>query len=157
MRPAPSAVALYSGGRFGNDRSDVVLSRSLVSGNVAQFGTEIDQREGGVVTSTGFNLFGHNGRIKEHALAGRGLILTGIDDIIATSNGTRPTALASILNPTLSNNGGLTQTHALVPGSPAIDGAGTCPAKDQRGVSRPQDGNNDGLPICDIGAFEREP
>ncbi|HEX6206446.1 MAG TPA: choice-of-anchor Q domain-containing protein [Solirubrobacterales bacterium] len=50
----------------------------------------------------------------------------------------------------LTNNGGETDTLALLPGSPAID-AGTnagCPATDQRGVARPQGS------ACDIGAFE---
>jgi CSLREA domain-containing protein len=50
----------------------------------------------------------------------------------------------------LTHNGGRNQTHALLPGSPAID-AGTnagCPATDQRGVARPFG------PACDIGAFE---
>ena len=47
-------------------------------------------------------------------------------------------------------NGGPTQTHALLPGSPAIDAgrATGCPATDQRGVARPQNGT------CDIGAYE---
>jgi CSLREA domain-containing protein len=47
-------------------------------------------------------------------------------------------------------NGGPTQTHALLTGSPAIDagGAAGCPATDQRGVARPQNGT------CDIGAYE---
>jgi len=49
----------------------------------------------------------------------------------------------------LGNNGGPTFTHALLPGSPAIDAAGAgCPATDQRGVTRPQG------PQCDVGAFE---
>jgi hypothetical protein len=50
----------------------------------------------------------------------------------------------------LGNNGGLTQTHALPLGSPAID-AGTntgCPATDQRGAPRPY------VSTCDIGAVE---
>lgn len=50
----------------------------------------------------------------------------------------------------LQNNGGPTPTHALLPGSPAMN-AGTnagCPSTDQRGVSRPQG------PSCDIGAVE---
>ncbi|MDP1546374.1 MAG: choice-of-anchor Q domain-containing protein [Anaerolineales bacterium] len=50
----------------------------------------------------------------------------------------------------LVNNGGFTQTHALLAGSPAID-AGTnagCSAIDQRGVTRPQGS------LCDIGAYE---
>jgi hypothetical protein len=52
----------------------------------------------------------------------------------------------------LANNGGPTDTHALLGGSPAIDAATNtgCPATDQRGVERPQG------PRCDIGAFERE-
>ncbi|HSB00776.1 MAG TPA: choice-of-anchor Q domain-containing protein, partial [Anaerolineales bacterium] len=50
----------------------------------------------------------------------------------------------------LADNGGPTQTMALLPGSPAIDAgdAASCPATDQRGISRPQGGG------CDIGAFE---
>jgi uncharacterized repeat protein (TIGR01451 family) len=56
----------------------------------------------------------------------------------------------------LQDNGGSTLTHALLPGSPAID-AGTntyCPATDQRNSARPVDGDGDGNPICDIGSYE---
>jgi CSLREA domain-containing protein len=56
----------------------------------------------------------------------------------------------------LANNGGPTQTHALLTGSPAID-AGTntgCPSTDQRGVTRPIDGDAVVGAICDIGAYE---
>ena len=49
----------------------------------------------------------------------------------------------------LANNGGATDTHAIAPGSPAIDGGAGCPATDQRGVTRPA--------ACDIGAFEYVP
>jgi hypothetical protein len=52
----------------------------------------------------------------------------------------------------LRNNGGLTLTHALMKGSPAID-AGTnagAPLTDQRGVARPYG------KAADIGAFESE-
>ncbi|MFO7683188.1 MAG: choice-of-anchor Q domain-containing protein, partial [Chloroflexota bacterium] len=47
-------------------------------------------------------------------------------------------------------NGGDTQTHALQPGSPAIDAGNdsACPSIDQRGATRPS-----GL-HCDIGAYE---
>jgi predicted outer membrane repeat protein len=51
----------------------------------------------------------------------------------------------------LASNGGASQTHALLAGSPALDVAvAPCPAMDQRGVSRPQGTS------CDIGAFELE-
>jgi CSLREA domain-containing protein len=52
----------------------------------------------------------------------------------------------------LAANGGPTQTHALLAGSPAIDAAdaATCPPTDQRGTARPQGAG------CDIGAFEME-
>jgi hypothetical protein len=65
----------------------------------------------------------------------------------------------SNLDPTLGplkNNGGVTLTHELLTGSPAIDAVATCEVQtDQRGVSRPQDGNGDRVTKCDIGAFER--
>jgi CSLREA domain-containing protein len=53
----------------------------------------------------------------------------------------------------LQDNGGETYTHALLPGSPAIDkgspGPGsTCETTDQRGIIRPQGSE------CDIGAYE---
>jgi beta-glucanase (GH16 family) len=52
-----------------------------------------------------------------------------------------------LLDP-LADNGGATQTHALLVGSPAIDAANTavCPPTDQRGVARDA--------ACDVGAFE---
>jgi hypothetical protein len=56
----------------------------------------------------------------------------------------------------LSDNGGYTQTHPLLDGSPAIDSGNNpnCLKIDQRGVRRPIDGNGDGIATCDIGAFE---
>jgi predicted outer membrane repeat protein len=64
----------------------------------------------------------------------------------------------------LANNGGTTQTMALMAGSPAIDAGNNliCAAPpvnnvDQRGVGRPIDGNENGIVICDIGAFEAQP
>ena len=63
----------------------------------------------------------------------------------------------------LANNGGPTETHALSSQlvedpatSPAIDSGDNlrCPNNDQRGSLRPDDGDGDGIYVCDIGAFE---
>lgn len=57
----------------------------------------------------------------------------------------------------LADNGGPTQTHALLSGSPAVDAGDNdlCPEADQRGIARPDDGNLDGVAVCDIGAVEQ--
>jgi hypothetical protein len=62
----------------------------------------------------------------------------------------------------LQNNGGPTQTQALLPGSPAIDagnpsgctdGLGHLLKTDQRGMPRPDTEDKSG---CDMGAYERQ-
>jgi len=62
----------------------------------------------------------------------------------------------AVLSTTLANNGGDTKTHALVTGSPAIDAANSsdCPSTDQRGESRPKDGDGKDSAVCDIGSYE---
>jgi hypothetical protein len=92
---------------------------------------------GGSVASGGNNIFDNSGTGCN--------INASLADLINTDAQLQP----------LANNGGPTLTHAIFPGSPAIDkfGAG-CPATDQRGVARPQDGNGDGSSLCDAGAYE---
>jgi hypothetical protein len=80
--------------------------------------------------------------------------------LVNGSNGDIVGSADSPINPRLSplaNHGGPTRTHALLPGSPALD-AGACLGAeglplptDQRGHPRPQ-----GI-ACDIGAFENQP
>ena len=70
--------------------------------------------------------------------------------------GTAGAPLDAGLGP-LTDNGGLTRTHALETGSPAIDadhstGVLDCPATDERGFRRPGDDVADIR--CDAGAFE---
>ena len=57
------------------------------------------------------------------------------------------TGVDPLLGP-LADNGGETNTHALLGGSPAIDAGDTSLTTDQRGVTRPQFG------VDDIGAYE---
>jgi len=72
---------------------------------------------------------------------------------------------ASLLGP-LADNGGPTLTHLPLEFSPTIDaanpavpgsGGNACVAADQRGVSRPQDGDGNATALCDMGAVEIEP
>jgi CSLREA domain-containing protein len=70
-----------------------------------------------------------------------------------TSHGTGDLVNKNPLLMALANNGGPTETMALRVGSPAIDAGSAkadCPAADQRGDPRPDDGEA----RCDIGAYE---
>jgi LysM repeat protein len=46
--------------------------------------------------------------------------------------------------------------YPLLAGSPAIDAGdpGSCPALDQQGSPRPNDGDGDAMAVCDVGAYE---
>ena len=63
---------------------------------------------------------------------------------------------AEVLLAPLADNGGETMTLIPLVGSPAIDAADnvTCESFDQRGEERPQDGDDNGSAVCDIGAVE---
>ncbi len=90
------------------------------------------------------------------AYRARGLLL-GTDQGNCSSDLPTDDALtwSRVLHP-LADNAGPTWTHALRRGSPAIDaGVGTCLGFDQRGISRPRDGDGDGTTVCDLGAYER--
>lgn len=141
----------HGGGIFLDYSNDVILRDSTIADNVAADADSIsifhvavsltiansiivsaDQGancEGSNFTSLGYNLS---------------------DD--ASCNLTQATDMTNtdpLLGP-LADNGGATFTHALLPGSPAIDSgdSANCPATDQRGVSRPQGVG------CDRGAVE---
>ena len=122
----------------------------MIAGNQAAVAPEIENDASSIVTANNFNLFGANGN------AGVSGFTPGPTDIVPS------VPLAQILGP-LKNNGGPTQTHALVAGSPAIDAgdpggcrdsSGALLQTDQRGFPRNVDGNNDGTARCDIGAVE---
>ena len=92
---------------------------------------------GGTFTSLGYNLTN----------SGAGTPFTATGDLANTN---------PLLGP-LQDNGGSTWTHALLPGSPAIDripfgvnGCGTTITTDQRGQPRPGTFTH----LCDIGAYE---
>jgi len=128
---------LYRGGGV------VMLQNTLVADNFDNSAGTKHPDCSGTLISQGYNLVGNNSGCNLSPITG--------DLIGIPSNPIDP-----LLGP-LQNNGGPTLTHALHPGSPAIDsgspatpgtGGGACEATDQRNVSRPQG------PVCDIGAYE---
>jgi hypothetical protein len=129
-----TAATGEGGGIKVTDEGEATLLNTLLAGNTAEnCAVEIS-----TITSSGNNLSSD---------ASCGLTSTG--DLQSTD----PQVAALALNAP-----GTTQTHALVAGSAAVDGGAStgCPATDQRGVTRPQDGNSDGTAACDIGAYELE-
>jgi FG-GAP-like repeat len=135
---------------FCTEPGTLTLNRSLIAGNQAAVAPEIENDASSIVAANNFNLFGVNGN------AGVSGFTPGPTDIVPG------TGLAKILGP-LKFDGGTTQTHALLAGSPAIDAGdpggcrnsqGALLQTDQRGFARHVDGNNDGVARCDIGAVE---
>jgi hypothetical protein len=133
----------------------VTINRSLISGNTNSVdGLASDVENEDSITVDNYNLFGHDGQTSAESIGG---FTAGASDILATSDGTLPTALTDILDTVLQNNGGTTETHALPVTSPAVEGVldGSCASnnEDQRHLPR---GNGAGMggSLCDIGAFE---
>jgi predicted outer membrane repeat protein len=138
-----------NGGGLSVDGPPFNISNSIIAGNVdGSPGAESPDCGASQATSLGHNLIGDS---------------TGCS--FAASNGGPQTG--DVLDPPsgvglgpLGGNGGLTQTRALLAGSPAINAGnpaapdGSAPeyaTTDQRGTVRPQSGR------CDIGAFELSP
>ncbi|MBU3059447.1 choice-of-anchor Q domain-containing protein [Pseudomonas indica] len=150
--PWPEATLVHvtladntGGGLF--NRGRILLRNSLIAGNRDAEG-RMNNCQAEV---TDYPLYRYRG------------LMVGIDE--GNDEGTCPFDLffedvltfTRLLHP-LADNNGVTQTHGLRRGSPAVDAVlpGTCSVShDQRGLTRPRDGNNDGGARCDVGAFER--
>jgi len=136
-------IARTGGGLFHSPGGTFTVRNTIVALNLVDFaGTDRDVS--GAFTSQGHNLIGVGG--------GTGFTNGVNGDLVGTSANPIEPKLGA-----LANNGGKTQTHKLLAGSPAIDAGDNAgaPATDQRGLPRRKDGNGDGVAIVDIGAFER--
>jgi CSLREA domain-containing protein len=131
--------------RTSGGSSSLDIKNSILSGNTATSGDDDCTRLAGTetVTSQGHNIFGD---VAGCAVGG-------------PQTGDQQTT--NLLLGNLANNGGPTETHALLPGSPAIDKGADCTdadgallTQDQRGEPRVEDGDGDGTAVCDVGAFE---
>jgi hypothetical protein len=128
--------ASYGGGGI-LDWGTLNLTNTIVAGNTAGTGPDID----GAVATADHNLVGD--------ATGASGIVNGVNGNIVGGNG-HPVINAD-LGP-LQNNGGPTETMALLAGSPAIGHADNskATATDQRGVTRVDEPGE----TTDIGAFE---
>jgi CSLREA domain-containing protein len=122
--------------------SVISLMDTIVAGNRDAGGEAPDCS--GTLASSGYNIVG----INTSCIPDPG----GPGDLLGTASA----PIDALVSP-LASNGGPTETHALLPGSPAIDGgappdgSGPCgvgPRSDQRGVPRVL-GNR-----CDVGSYE---
>ena len=172
-----SNSALERGGAIYNNLSSPSLANLTISGNIAPLGAGIYNSEHSNPTLTSVLFFGNQASQEGAAIYNSYSTPTLINSILwdsgpdEISGNTVTYASYSIiqggypgeailhddplLGP-LQDNGGFTLTHALLPGSPAIDTGfpGNCPLFDQRGYFRPLDGNGDGIPVCDMGPYE---
>jgi hypothetical protein len=145
------------GGGIGNVGT-LTLTNVTIAGNTAPYGAGLYSASplNLINTIIANNLSGTN--------CGSSVPLTSQGNNLASDSSCNLTASGDQqgVNPLLAplaNNGGPTWTHALLPGSPAIDTGSqlSCPATDQRGIPRPIDGDGNSSPICDIGAYEYNP
>jgi CSLREA domain-containing protein len=145
-----SASGLGMGGGVYNsyDYVTVTLKNSIIAGNTAAQAPDCYR----VTDSQGYNIVGD---------------ATDCAFVAATGDqvGTSGSPIDPHLGP-LQDNGGNTVTHALLAGSPALDqanpggctdGLGAALSTDQRWRVRPTDGDLNGTPVCDIGAYELQP
>jgi len=157
-----TATGWHGGAIFQTD-GDITITNSTITNNIAPDWAPstffIGQFGGGFVpklTLTNTIITGNRWYACEKLASGTvGNVVSGGHNIVQDDS-CNPAASDLIgANPQLgplADNGGPTLTHALLSGSPAIDGGddAACSATDQRGITRPQGAH------CDIGSYEAQ-
>ncbi|MEM9301164.1 MAG: choice-of-anchor Q domain-containing protein [Pseudomonadota bacterium] len=151
-------VSADGGGIFLFEPVQLTIDYATIAGNTAEsIGGGVNNETGGGFEATN-SLFGDNSAPSAPDVAG--VVIDGGFNVIEDPTGAELTRnkgeSGTQLNVDpligeLADNGGGTETHALLNGSPAIDAAdpANCIQLDQRGFGR-----TDGA--CDIGAFEKD-
>ena len=106
---ALNQASLEGGGVINSSPGPLFLSHTLIAGNTAMSQPSEVQDDTGSAIANAFNLFGYDGNAASVGFTAKK------NDIVPTSS------LGEILDAELRNNGGPTDTHALIAGSPAID------------------------------------
>ncbi|MDH5510403.1 MAG: right-handed parallel beta-helix repeat-containing protein, partial [Nitrospinota bacterium] len=150
--------AVSWGGAIDNQTAPLSITNSTIVGNSSGNGALFAFLAGANITLSNTIIAGNTGG--NCAFAGGAFISSGYNidsdglcNLVAATDISNSATIAGSLG-VLANNGGSTKTHALLAGSPAIDAGSCVNAADQRGISRPRDGNADKLAQCDIGAYE---
>lgn len=150
---------------FGDALTKTLVYSSIIAGNVINVNDPLNSAD-----DTGFDVQrSRNVAFNSFESLGYNLIGTG-NALLNFNNNDQTDVMDPMLRP-LGNYGGKTQTHALLTGSPAVDSSDpdallpfidateddpVVTEFDQRGdpFTRIADGDNDGTPRLDIGAFE---
>lgn len=134
-----SGGGICNGCTSGTPGTELSIISSIIANNNAPTGPDLFNDTFGLINIAEFNLIGVS--------AESGLPCGNLGNLCD---------IDALLGP-LQNNGGSTETHALLLGSQAIDtGRPDCPppSTDQRWYIRPVDGDEDNIATCDIGSFE---
>ena len=159
-----SGSGAFAGGGISVNNATLTMNNSTVTANLAQGEISVD----GVALASGAVLIashsiitaaqGHSACVTAQGASISGDFNFGTDSSCGNTGVVSATTLDALKLGPLADNGGATFTHALLPGSialdvvPAVNGesSSTCAgdSSDQRGIKRPQ------MIGCDIGAYE---